>query len=61
MKRHKEQKNTTNDLWKYEEIQQKSLALLKITAYIKYNIAHIKFTIVESVACNMNQIYTLQN
>ena len=33
MEWHKEQKNTVNDLLKYEE-QQKSLTLLKIIAYI---------------------------
>ena len=33
MERHKEVKNTANDLWKYEELQQKFLTLLKIIAY----------------------------
>ena len=34
MEQHKEQKNTANDLRKYEELQQKSLPLLKITVYV---------------------------
>ena len=33
MEQHKEQKNTANDLRKYEELQQKSLTLLKTIAY----------------------------
>ena len=45
MERHKEQKNSASDLWKYEELQQKSLKLLKIIAYIKNNVVHIKVTI----------------
>ena len=61
MKQHKEQKNTANDLWKYDELRQKSLTLLKIIGYIKNNVAHIKFIIAESAVDNMNQIYTLQN
>ena len=61
MKQHKEQKNTANDLCKYDELHQKSLTLLKIIGYIKNNVAHIKFIIVESAVDNMNQIYTLQN
>ena len=33
MEKDKEQKNIGYDLWKFEELQQKSLALLKISAY----------------------------
>ena len=45
MERHKEQKNTANDLWKYEELQQKFLTLLKIIAYITNNVVYVKVTI----------------
>ena len=34
MEQNKERKDTGNDLWKYEKLQQKSLTLLKIIAYI---------------------------
>ena len=45
MEQNKEQKNTGNDLSKYEELQQTSLALLKINAHITNIVVHIKVTI----------------
>ena len=45
MELHKEQKNTANDLWKYEELQQKPLTILKIIVYITNNVVHFKVTI----------------
>ena len=45
MEQHKKRKNTANDLLKYEELQLKSLTLLKIIAYITNDVVHIKVTI----------------
>ena len=45
MEQNKEQKSTGNDLWKYEELQQKSLTLLKIIAYFTDIVVFIEVTI----------------
>ena len=45
MERHKAQKSTANDLWKYEELQQKSLKLLKIIAYSTDGVVYVKVTV----------------
>ena len=45
MEQNKEQKNTGNDLWKYEELQHNYLTLLKIIAYFTNIIVHVKVTI----------------
>ena len=47
MEQHKEQKNTANDLRKYEKLQQKSLALIEIVAYIT-DVVYIKGSLSES-------------
>ena len=47
MEQNKEQKNTGNDLWKYEELQPKSLTLIKTIAFITNNVVHIKDTMTD--------------